>query len=237
MPVSAETSVKVPSPLLRYSVFGRVRVVVRMAIRAQFRLRAAKRVLVHFPLAVIGDEQVEQAVVVVVHPGGRNGPHLLAVEHASAHSRLVRDVGERAVPVVVEELVLPCVDARRYRASHRCRNRRWPLPCRSLRPPPRFFGYIGKGSIVIVVVQPIPILGAFFLQRRDGRAVYQVDVQIAVVVVVEQRHARPPWFRVDSCSGWGNCRRRKSGRSVPRSPRKRWGPWRTRPEARRLRLQ
>src|ERR1035438_2950354 len=49
-----------------------------MAIGAQFGFRAAERVLVHFPLAVVGDEQVGEAVVIIVHPGGRDGPHLLA---------------------------------------------------------------------------------------------------------------------------------------------------------------
>ena len=43
MPVSAETSVNVPSPLLRYRVFGQIRVVVGMAISAQFRISGRKK--------------------------------------------------------------------------------------------------------------------------------------------------------------------------------------------------
>jgi hypothetical protein len=52
-----------------------------------------------------------------------------------------------------------------------------------------FLRHVGEGPIVIVMVQAIPVLGAFLLERRDGRAIHQIDVQIAVVVVVEQRHA------------------------------------------------
>jgi len=35
-----------------------------------------------FPLAVVGDEEIQMAVVVEIEPAGPDRPHLLAVQHA-----------------------------------------------------------------------------------------------------------------------------------------------------------
>src|SRR5208282_3630752 len=101
---------KSPVAVVAVQRVGQVRVVVGMAIGAQVWIRAAVGVLVHIPLAVVGDKQVQEAIVVVVHPRRRYGPHLFAIEHATAHTRLVRNVGEYSVAIVVEELILPRVN-------------------------------------------------------------------------------------------------------------------------------
>ena len=84
-------------------------------------------------LGHIGEEDVRPSIVVVVSDGDS---HAVAL---ALHARLLRDIGEGAVAVVVE--------------------------------------------------QPIPIFGRFLSQRRDGRAVDEINVQIAVVIVIEQGHA------------------------------------------------
>ena len=167
-----------------------------MAIGAQLGIRAAERVLIHFPFAIVGDEQVQKPIVVVVHPGSRDGPHLLAIKNTAAHTRFVGDVGEGAIVVVVEQLVLTCVnhvdigppivivipDSHAHAiafAGHTC-----------------FFSHIGEGAIVVVVVQPIPVFGALFLERRDGGSVYHIDIQVAVVVVIEKSYSRHHGLRL-----------------------------------------
>ena len=52
-----------------------------------------------------------------------------------------------------------------------------------------FFGDIGEGAVAIVVEEAVPVFRRVLLERRNRRAVDEVDVQVAVVVVIEQRHA------------------------------------------------
>ena len=173
-----------------------VRVVIGVTIGAQLGSRATVRIFIHFPLAVVGDEEVKQAVIVVVDPHGRDGPHLFAVEKASAYAGLVRKVSEGAVPVVVQQLILadiydvdvgPTVivivsDRHTHSiadAGDTC-----------------LFGHIRKCPVMVVVVQAIPILRGFFLKGWDGGAVYQQNVEIAVIVVIQQAHAGDHRFRL-----------------------------------------
>ena len=46
-------------------------------------------------------------------------------------------------------------------------------------------GYIGKSSIVIVVIQPIVKIGSIFHETRKARSVGEENVEITVVVIVE----------------------------------------------------
>ena len=50
-----------------------------MTIGTQVEI-VAVRIFIDFPLAVVGDEEVKQAVIVVVDPGGRHGPHFFAIK-------------------------------------------------------------------------------------------------------------------------------------------------------------
>ena len=52
-----------------------------------------------------------------------------------------------------------------------------------------FVGNIGKGAIMIVMEETVPIERRFLFQRGDGCPSYQVDIQISIEVVVEQRYA------------------------------------------------
>src|ERR1035441_3574127 len=76
-----------------------------MAVGAHVRTGPAKRVLINLPLAIVGHEQVQAAVVIVVEPAGGYRPHLLSVQHSPGHSGLVRNIGEGAVVVVVKKLI------------------------------------------------------------------------------------------------------------------------------------
>src|SRR5580698_3584205 len=76
-----------------------------MAVGALVRVGTAKGVFVDFPFAVVGYEQVQAAVVIVVEPACRDGPHFMAIEYAARDSGLVRNVGECAVVVVMKKLI------------------------------------------------------------------------------------------------------------------------------------
>jgi hypothetical protein len=96
---------------------GQRRVVLGMAVGAQVRIGPAKGILVDFPFAIVRYEQVQAAVVIVVEPAGGHRPHLLAVQHAAAHSGFVRDVGKGAVVVVMKKLILGHIGEKDVRPS------------------------------------------------------------------------------------------------------------------------
>ncbi len=105
IPVSLETSVNVPSPLLRYSVLCSEAYTFGMAVSANTALHVTERILVDFPHAIVHDEQVQLSVVVVIEPACADRPHFLAVHLGAGESRLCGYVGKRAVAVVVKQLI------------------------------------------------------------------------------------------------------------------------------------
>ena len=140
----------------------------------------APEVLVAAPLHVVGDEQVGLAVAVVVEPGGagaevgvfdpRRGRHVpepaaaLVVEQPVAVERGEVDV-LAAVVVVVARRDAHAVDLDVEAA------------------PP---GGVGEGAVAVVAVEGRQRLA---LARLPVAAVDQQDVEPAVAVGVEQRHA------------------------------------------------
>ncbi len=97
--------------------------VVVAAVRRLTRPRRLRRVEIH----IAGHEQIEMAVTVVVQKPAACAP----ARSGSRHSGLFRDVGERAVAVVVIQDVVPPIASRRGRRSHRCRSRRRNTPAPS----------------------------------------------------------------------------------------------------------
>ena len=165
----------------------------RRAIRLVRSVERAIDVALRSPLHVVGDDQVELAVAVVIHPR-RAGAELVRAPHA----RGLGDVGECPVAVVVEQVALPkrrdedVVEAivvviadRRAHAEQRDGQS-------------RLRGHIGERAVAIVVIE---------LQRRwlAGRgpvlAVHQQNVGIAVIVVVDESAARAHGFRQPLLAG------------------------------------
>ena len=178
-----------PVPVVVVKRVGKRGVILGMTVGAHVRVGPAEGVFVDLPFAVVRYEQVQAAVVIVVEPSGGYRPHLLAVQHRPAHSGLVGDVRKGAVAVVMKELVLGDIGDEDVRPpivvviSHR------DADAVSLALDSGLLGNIREGTVAIVVEQPVPILGRLFLQRRNGRAVDEVNVQVPVVVVIEKRHA------------------------------------------------
>ena len=42
---------------------------------------------------------------------------------------------------------------------------------------------------MVVVEEAVPVFGRLFAQRGDGRAVDEINIQVTVVIVIEERHA------------------------------------------------
>ena len=185
----------VPSPLLWYRTFGHAVVVVGMAIGAiAWLLLAAVAVGLKAPLHVARDEQIELAVVVVVEePRARAPPASRDTPARLGH------VGERAVAVVViqrvaavirhVEIFEAVVVVVAHRDAHAVLVLRHAGESRLLRD-------IDERAVRSLVVQPVPECRVGLVRQlaRGHRvvepgAVRQEDVQPAVVVVVQQRHA------------------------------------------------
>ena len=142
---------------------------------------------------VARNKQIEKAIVVVVAPGRARRPA------AQRDSSLFRDIGERAVMIVVVEAVLaeignvdvgPAIVV--VIADHHAK-------APALIGHSGFVGHVGERSIVIVVEQHGPRRRFLALQCGERRAIQQIDVEPAVVVVVEQRR-RPIRASPESCS-------------------------------------
>src|SRR5580700_11567054 len=81
------------------------RVILGMAVAAHIAVQRADRILIHFPLAVIDNEEVEQTVIVIVEPPGAHGPHFVTIEQSTAYARSRCHVGKRSVSVVMKSLI------------------------------------------------------------------------------------------------------------------------------------
>ena len=137
----------------------------------------------HVVMDVSGDEEVEAAVAVVVSPCGSGGPV------AQGYAGFFGDVGEGAVVVVVVETVLaevgdvdvgPAVvvvvgDGYAYAPA--------------VVGDSSFIGDVGEGAVVIVVEESGFGSGSFASLGFEGGTVDEVNVEPAVVVVVDEAHA------------------------------------------------
>src|ERR1039458_6509830 len=143
---------------------------------------AGRRHGLEVKLQVVGDEQVQVAVAVVIHEGAAGSP-----SHSwREQTRFLGDIGEGAIPIiavenvltpvsdedVVETIVIVIRDGDTVRPTHARET--------GLR------GDIGEGAIPVVLVEPVS--GP---RRRpfQTRAAEHQDVQPAVVIVIEEGDA------------------------------------------------
>src|ERR1035441_9104427 len=123
----------------------------------------------------------------VVEPAGGHRPHLLSVQHSPAHSGFVRNVGKSAVVVVMKKLISGHVGEEDIRPSVVIVISNSDADAIALALDSGFLGNIRERAVVVIVEKAVPILGRLFLQRWDGCAVDEVNVQVAVIVISEER--------------------------------------------------
>jgi hypothetical protein len=117
-------------------------------------------------MAVVCHKQIQQSVVVVVEPAGRDGPHLAAVVHGAAQTRFRCDVGERAVAIVVKKLISVDVGQKQIGPAVVvviAHGRAHPITRSG---DSGALGNIGERSIAVVVKQAVVILRDRF--HQDG---------------------------------------------------------------------
>ena len=149
---------------------------------------AAELVVPRRPVEVVGDEEIEVTVPIVVEPRRRDRPELPPAGDAGDPGRLsdvlegpvaavvVQDVAVHARDVEVRPAVVVVVGGR---GAHRV----------ALAPHPRPLGHVAEPAPALVVVEPVPEARVVLHQLGDPGAVGEEDVQPAVAVEVEHGHA------------------------------------------------
>jgi len=144
-----------------------------------FVVVAAENVLRGGPLDKIAYIDIELAVVVEIQPGGARAPAL------GVQSRLYSHVFEGAVtPVVVENHIVDSGDKQVGISVSVV------IPCRDpvAEAPPGHSGFlchIGEGAIPVIVIKRVSQRD-FGLEELRFAAVYQIDVEPAVIVVIQE---------------------------------------------------
>ena len=129
------------------------------------------------------DEEIEAAVAVVVAPGGAGGPV------AERDAGFLGDVGEGAVVVVVVEAVLAEVADVDVGPAVVVVVADGHAEAPAVVGHAGFCGDVGEGAVVVVVEERGVRRRGFAGQRVEGGAVDEIDVEPAIVVVIEQRDA------------------------------------------------
>ena len=139
---------------------------------------------------VATNDQVEEAVVIQIDPGGGTRPS------TAAHARLLGNIGKGAVAVVMVQAVTAIASHIQvlkaivivvgYGDAHAIAN---PLQTRLL-------GDVLKGSIRLLMIQAIPVFGAGLPRNEsfrcgigERRTIREEDIQTAVIIAIEERHA------------------------------------------------
>ncbi len=167
-----------------------------MAVCAQTFFERAVRILVDLPVTIVDHEEIEQPVVVVVEPASADGPHLLAMCVLSGNACLGGDFGERAVAIVVKKLVARDVGEKNVGVAVIVVIANGDTHAVACAGDACFFGHVSERAVVVVVEEAIPVCGRGLFERGNLGTVNAVDIEEAVVVVVEQGDAGNHGFRL-----------------------------------------
>src|ERR1019366_5604573 len=149
-------------------------------------LEQTERLVAVGPLQVIQYEEVQQAVVVHVHPGGRNGPQRAEFRIATlVQSRFHRDIGESAVAVVVVQRVPVNTRDKQVGVAVVVVIAGGHADVKAGTGQPGGIGNIGKNTFAVVTEQTVSIFWRVLLQGGDVGAISEEDVGPAVAVVVK----------------------------------------------------
>src|ERR1700730_3295900 len=129
-------------------------------------------------------KQIQTTTAVVIAPSSTRGPA------SYCYSRLFSDVAECTIVIVAIEAILAKVrdvDIRPAIVIEICDGY---SEAPALVGDSGFFGHVSEGTVTIVVEQHGPGRGLSSLQRGKCGAVQHIDIQPAVVIVVDQTDAR-----------------------------------------------
>jgi hypothetical protein len=205
MPEALETSVNVPSPLLRYRACVGTGKSARAAVDGHsligaggylvLGLGAVARSKVH----VVGDKEVEMAVAVVVEKCASGAKAIASVQQAG----FGRHIGKCAVAVVAVEAVVAVVGEEQVLEAVVVVVADADAHSPAGIGESGFGGHIGKRAVAVVVIEPVAGARRSAFERT---AAEQEDVHPAVVVVVEEGASAA--HRFHDVGDLAGCRRR-----------------------------
>jgi hypothetical protein len=169
---------------------------VGMAVGAQALFESAVGILVDFPMAVVDDEKIEQPIVVVVEPARADGPHLLTMGVCSRDSGFGGDVSEGGVAVIAEKLVARDVCDKDVGVAVVVEVTNGNAHAIARSGYASFFSDVSECAVMVVAEKSIPVGRRRLFERGNLGAVDTVDIEEAVVVVVEQCDACNHRFRL-----------------------------------------
>jgi hypothetical protein len=141
------------------------------------------------PDDVVGDEQVEPPVAVVVEEGGGDRPERAVLLVAAREAGGLGHVGEGGVAVVAEERVAAQAGHEEVAVAVAVVVGGDDAQVVAAAGDAGGLGHVRERAVAAVVVQAVPEARLVLLERLDRSAVHHVEVEPAVVVVVEERHA------------------------------------------------
>ena len=150
---------------------------------------AGRGEMVHVPVDVAGDEEVEFAIAVVIAEGCAGGPV------AELDAGLFGNVGKGAVVVVVIEAVFAEVRDVEVGPAVVIVVADGDAEAPAFVGDAGFVGDVGEGAVVVVVEEGGFGGGGFAVVGVEGGAVDEVDVEPAVVIVVEEGDAGADGFK------------------------------------------
>ena len=158
------------------------------AIRFVCAIEAAKHVVFGRPAHVVADEQIQQAITVVVEPQRRSAETLTPEEAART-----RDVHESSLAGVAEEPALPDASDKNIGEAIVVVVAGGDAHSVQLEIQPGFLGHVGECAVAIV---PVKLQRrTLALMSRPIHAVHEQNVLPAVRVVVEEGASRAESFR------------------------------------------
>ena len=156
-----------------------------MAVGPQPPSAQTYRILVDFPAAVVRDEEIQLAIVVVVQPAGSRTPHLLALVNWCPDSRLIRHICKSAVAVVSIQMILGHTGDVNIGPAIVIEIADRDPHIVTIARQSGLFRDVSEGPIMIVVVQAVVVFRGGFLEGWNCGAVNKEEVRVTIVVVID----------------------------------------------------
>src|ERR1041385_743168 len=117
------------------------------------------------PLQVVDDKEIEQAVIIYIHPGSAHRPQGSVFRVRFGEARLLANIREGAVPVIVIESVAvnACYEDVFEPVIVVVSNRNAHVEPNSLQP--CLLGDVGERAVAIVMKEPVPVFRRVLFQR------------------------------------------------------------------------
>ena len=147
------------------------------------------------PLQIIDDDQIEQTIVVHVHPGCRYRPEGSVLAVGLVQTSFFSDIREGAVSVVVIQSVAINAGNEDVLKTIVIVVADCDTDVIACSGQPRFLGNVGKMPPPVVFKKTVRVFRRCLVERLDICSVCEEDVELAVIVVVKDRDSPGHRFR------------------------------------------